>query len=267
MRPAGQWLADLPCQPGRTRLVMPESQTLTDVSALSSFPSGGCAIVVGASGGLGAAIADALETSGAFARVHRASRDGALPLDVTREETIADAAERLRADTAPLRLIFIATGFLHGEGAMPEKALRELDPQRLAHTFAVNAIGPALILKHFAPLLARSGKSVAAAVSAKVGSIGDNHLGGWYGYRASKAALNQFVRTAAVELRRSRPEAIAVALHPGTMHTALSAPFSKTGLDARAPDAAAEQLLAVIDGLTPAQSGGFFDYRGDPLPW
>jgi NAD(P)-dependent dehydrogenase (short-subunit alcohol dehydrogenase family) len=236
-------------------------------SSLATFPAGGSAVVIGASGGLGAAVADALEASGSFAEVHRASRSDALAVDVTREETIATAAERVRNDPAPLRLVFIATGFLHGDGAMPEKSLRELAPERLAQAFAVNAVGPALVLKHFAPLLARTGKSVAAVISAKVGSIGDNHLGGWYGYRASKAALNQFVRTTAIELRRSRPEAIAVALHPGTMHTALSAPFSKAGLDAREPAAAAAQLLAVIDGLTPAQSGGFFDYRGSPLPW
>lgn len=267
MRPVGQCPADLSAGFCRKTTCMQQILSLPEARRLTTIPEGGSAIVAGASGGLGAALADALAASGTFAHVYRTARTGSLKMDVTQEESIAAVAEHVRAQAVPLRLVFVATGFLHGPGAMPEKALRELDPQRLAQSFAVNAIGPALVLKHFLPLLARTGKTVAAVVSAKVGSIGDNHLGGWYGYRASKAALNQFLRTAAVELRRTRPEAVAVALHPGTMHTALSAPFSKAGLDARDPAAAAAQLMAVVDGLTPAQSGGFYDYRGEALPW
>ena len=130
----------------------------------------------------------------------------------------------------------------------------------------MNAIGPALMMKHFLPQLSRSGKSVFATLSAKVGSIGDNRLGGWYSYRASKAALNQLVRTAAIELSRSRPEAICVALHPGTVATPLSAPFAKAGLDVQTPTEAATAILSSIDGLTPLQTGGFFDNRANALP-
>jgi NAD(P)-dependent dehydrogenase (short-subunit alcohol dehydrogenase family) len=137
----------------------------------------------------------------------------------------------------------------------------------MGEAFAVNAIGPALLLKHLLPLLPPSGKSVFALLSARVGSIADNQLGGWYSYRASKAALNQIVRTAAVELRRRSPEALCVSLHPGTVHSRLSAPFTKSGLHVRPASDAAFDLLKVIDGLQPSQSGEFFDYRGEPLPW
>jgi NAD(P)-dependent dehydrogenase (short-subunit alcohol dehydrogenase family) len=241
--------------------------TLTVASSLASFPAGGLAVVAGARGGLGAALAQALEASGRFAAVVRAARAGDPPLDITDEASIARLAASVRETGAALRLVVAATGVLHGGGAMPEKALRELDPARLAHSFAVNAIGPALLMKHLLPLAPRDGKSVFAAISAKVGSIGDNHLGGWYGYRASKAALNQFVRTAAVEIARSRPHAVCVALHPGTMDTALSAPFSRAGLKVRPPAVAAAELLAVIDRLTPADTGAFLDYRGQRLPF
>lgn len=137
----------------------------------------------------------------------------------------------------------------------------------MAKAFALNAIGPALLMKHFLPLLPRAGKAVFVTLSAKVGSIGDNHLGGWYSYRASKAALNQLVRTAAIELHRVQPAAFCVALHPGTVASAPSAPFGKSGLEVRSPHDAAGLLLQVIDRLVPADSGGFFDYRGERLPW
>jgi NAD(P)-dependent dehydrogenase (short-subunit alcohol dehydrogenase family) len=137
----------------------------------------------------------------------------------------------------------------------------------MARAFALNAIGPALIMKHMLPLLPRTGKAVFATLSARVASIGDNRLGGWYSYRASKAALNQLVRTAAVELARRAPNAICVALHPGTVATSLSAPFSKDGLDIQTVDVSAARLLDVIDGLSPDQTGGFFDHLGAPIPW
>ena len=150
---------------------------------------------------------------------------------------------------------------------MPEKKLSQLDPAQLAHSFAVNAIGPALLMKHFLPRLARDGRAVFATLSARVGSIADNRAGGWYGYRASKAALNQLVRTAAIELARTHPRAVCVALHPGTVASALSSPFAKSGLDVQSPDLAAERLLTVIDHLTPDQTGGFFDHKGEPVPF
>ena len=225
------------------------------------------AVVVGASGAIGGAIHERLQETGEFAEVMALSRRGTPALDLTDEASIAEAAERVAARDLPLRLVFDATGYLHGAGAMPEKSLAELDAEALARNFALNAIGPALLMKHFLPLLPRQGRAVFATLSARVGSIGDNRLGGWYGYRAAKSALNQLVHSAAIELARRRKEAICVALHPGTVASSLSAPFAKTGLDVRPPAAAAADLLAVLDGLTPADSGGFFAYDGSAIPW
>ena len=223
------------------------------------------AVVVGA-GGIGAALLDRLRTEGAFARVIALGRHTAPPIDLLDETSIAAAAAEIAA-AGELRLVIDATGFLHDETRRPEKSWRELDPAALAHAFAVNAIGPALLMKHMLPLLPREGRAVFATLSARVGSIGDNRLGGWYGYRASKAALNQLLRTAAVELARKRPEALCVALHPGTVATGLSAPFAGTGRDIQSPAAAAARLLAVLGALGPGQSGGFFDHHGKPVPW
>jgi NAD(P)-dependent dehydrogenase (short-subunit alcohol dehydrogenase family) len=227
-----------------------------------NLPPGGVAVVIGASGGIGAALADALQADPKFARVVRLSRPA---LDLLDEASIAAAAESLRG--AEIRLVIDATGFLHGGGFMPEKTFRDLTPAHLAHAFAINAIGPALLMKYFLPILPRAGKTVFATLSAKVGSIGDNRIGGWYSYRAAKAALNQLVHSAAIELARTRPEAVCVALHPGTVASPLSAPFAKSGLNVRPPAQAARDLLSVIGGLTAAQSGGFFDYKGEELPW
>jgi len=231
------------------------------------FPEGGLAVVVGAAGGIGSAVAAVLDESGAFARTLRLARAGTPTLDITNEESVARAAQTTSATDLPVRLVFVSTGFLHDEGMRPERSLRDISPEHMAKAFAVNAIGPALVLKHFLPLLPRTGKAVCAVLSAKVGSIGDNQLGGWHSYRASKAALNQVVRTASIELARSRPEAICAAVHPGTVDTALSAPFAKRGLDVRPPDAAARQLVDVIAALTPRLNGAFLDYRGVELPW
>ena len=235
--------------------------------SLGSFPANGIAVVVGPSGGIGAAFVDRLKGAAVFAELVGLGRDTTPPLDLAAEDSIAAAAHHLAGLGADLRLVIDATGFLHGDGFMPEKGLRQLDPAHMAKAFAVNATGPALLMKHFLPLLPRTGKSVFATLSAKVGSIGDNDLGGWHSYRASKAALNQFVRCAAIELARRQRDAICVALHPGTVDTGLSAPFGKSGLDVQPPAIAAERLLSVIDALKPEDTGGFFDYRGDRLPW
>ncbi|MDO9599421.1 MAG: SDR family NAD(P)-dependent oxidoreductase [Azoarcus sp.] len=232
-----------------------------------SFPRGGLAVVVGASGALGKALADGLEAGGHFDEVIRLGRHTTPALDLLDEESIEQAVKVLSGRPAPLRLVIDATGFLHGEGMQPERSWKHLDPVHLAHSFAINAIGPALLMKHFLPRLARDGKSLFASLSARVGSIGDNRLGGWYGYRASKAALNQLLHTAAVELGRSHPAAVCTALHPGTVESSLSAPFARTGLEVQSPVLAAERLLAVMDTLTAAESGGFFDHRGREIPW
>ena len=140
--------------------------------------------------------------------------------------------------------------------------MSQLDAAYLEHVFRINTLGPALVMKHFLPLLPKRGRCVAGFLSARVGSIGDNALGGWYGYRASKAALNQLVKTAAIELTRRNWDSICVALHPGTVASALSQPFAKTGLNVRPPEVAASELLRVLDGLSPADTGALIDHRG-----
>lgn len=218
------------------------------------------AIVIGSSGGIGRAMADCLDASGVAVR--RLSRSGGT-IDLTDEASIAQAAQGAAAD-APYDLILVATGLLHGDGLTPEKSLRDLTGDRLLHSFAVNAVGPALVAKHFLPLLPQRGRAVFACLSARVGSISDNRSGGWYGYRASKAALNMLVKTIAIEARRARPGAICVALHPGTVDTRLSKPFQR-GVPAErlfAPDFSAELLLDVLDGLVPEDSGWCFAWDG-----
>jgi NAD(P)-dependent dehydrogenase (short-subunit alcohol dehydrogenase family) len=234
--------------------------------SLSSYPQGGLAVVFGASGGIGAALLAELTDAGNFGAVMGLSRriDG---IDLTDEASIVTAANRISQTGLPLRLVIVATGLLHEGALQPEKTWRQLDPQVLATSFAINAIGPALLAKHLLPLLPRQGKSVFAALSAKVGSIGDNRLGGWYGYRAAKAALNQLMHTAAIELARTRPEAICVTLHPGTVATPLSAPFGNPNHPPLAPQAAARRLLTVLDQATSADTGLLLDHSGVPLPW
>jgi NAD(P)-dependent dehydrogenase (short-subunit alcohol dehydrogenase family) len=233
----------------------------------STWPPGGLAIVAGAGGGIGSAVARVLDDSGMFARTLRLTRKGKAPLDLNDEGSIALAARYAVETELPVRLVFVATGFLHDSETRPERSLRDVSPEHMAKAFAVNAIGPALLLKYFLPLLPKAGKAMLAVLSAKVGSIGDNRLGGWHSYRASKAALNQIVRTASIELARTRPEAICVALHPGTVDTPLSKPFAKRGLDVRTPDPAARQLLNVIAALEPRHNGTFLNHDGSELPW
>ena len=234
---------------------------------MEGFSPGGLAAIFGSSGAIGSAVADALEQCGAFAQVLRFSRGTTPALDLADEAAIAACAAAIKAHGRPLRLAFDATGFLHGSGFMREKRLRQIDPAHMAHAFAVNAIGPALLMKHVTPLLAGEGKAVFATLSARVGSIGDNRLGGWHAYRASKAALNQMVRTVSIELSRRKPEAICVALHPGTVESDLSEPFAKSGLDVRPPHEAARQLLTVLDALDASANGGFLDHHGKAIDW
>lgn len=227
----------------------------------------GSAVIIGASGGIGAALADALEEEGAHDQVWRLSRRTG-DLDLTEEASIEAAAARVAAGPAP-SLVVVATGILHDGASGPEKALKDLDPVWLARTYAVNAIGPALVAKHFLPLMARTGTPVLAALSARVGSISDNKLGGWHGYRASKAALNMLLRGAAIEARRHYDRSIVVGLHPGTVDTALSKPFQGNLAPGKlfAPDRAAVQLLDVIDGLKPQDSGKLFAWDGAEIPF
>ena len=230
------------------------------------------AVVLGAGGGLGQALATTLVFDG-WTEVHALSRAGE-PLkgahagvaDVIDEASLAAAAARIGG---PIDLIFVTAGVLSGRAARPERRLDDLTPEGLAESFAVNVAGPALAAKHFAPLLPRDRRAVLAVLSARVGSIADNRLGGWYCYRASKAALNMVVRTLAVELARTHPHAACAALHPGTVDTPLSRPFQR-GVPAgrlQTPVAAARRLIDTAASLNPTDSGGFFDADGAALPF
>lgn len=218
------------------------------------------AVVIGASGGIGAALTARLTAQGHHVTALSRSADG---LDITDEASIA---HHLGALTGPFDRLFVTTGALELNGTPPEKTLRALDAQAMAAQFALNAIGPALVLKHALPLIPRDAPSKIAILSARVGSIGDNGLGGWYAYRAAKAALNQLVHTAAIELARSHKQAVLACLHPGTVATPLTAKYAG-GHPTVPPEQAAAHLIAVLDSLTPAQTGGFFDWQGKAIPW
>jgi NAD(P)-dependent dehydrogenase (short-subunit alcohol dehydrogenase family) len=228
----------------------------------------GRALVFGAGGGVGGALAARLADQGyemaALARRPLLDWPGRQArFDLEDEASLAAAAAELK-EGAPIRRIIVATGLLHAEGVSPERSNAALDAAQLLRLYAVNAVGPALIAKHFLPLLPRDEPSVFAALSARVGSISDNRLGGWHSYRASKAALNMLIQTMAIELKRTRPQAILVGLHPGTVDTALSKPFQRGVPEGRlfTPDESAERLLTVMDGLGPEDSGGVFAWDG-----
>ncbi len=243
---------------------------------MRSLLPGGTVMVVGASGGLGAALVSALAEMPEIGRVIALSRRAApgcdpaervwhAPVDLLDEDSIAAAAASV---TGPLRLVLVATGLLHGAGLEPEKTFRALDPEAMVRSYRVNAVGPALVAKHMLPLLARPGRSVFAVLSARVGSIGDNRSGGWHAYRASKAALNMILRNLAIEVARRTPETLCVGLHPGTVDTPLSRPYQRGVAEGRlfAPAWSAARLLSVVDGLEPAQSGSVLDWSGAVVP-
>ncbi len=221
------------------------------------------AVVIGASGGIGAAVADRLEADARFAVVHRLSRSGT-GFDLEDEASIAGAAARVAAGPMPT-LVFVATGVLH-HGHEPERSYRAMSAEHLLRDYRINTVGPALVAKHFAPLLPRDRRAVFAALSARVGSIGDNRLGGWHSYRASKAALNMILRNLAIEMGRMHAQAVVAGLHPGTVDTALSTPFRKGVPELFTPARSAEAMLAVLDRLTPADSGGVFAWDGARVP-
>lgn len=220
------------------------------------------ALVIGASGGIGGAVRTALVRRLGDADVVALSRADH-GIDVTDEDSVATA---LGALAGPFDLIFVATGALQGAGRPPEKALRDLAPEALVDQFRVNALGPLMVLKHATRLMPRDRRAVFAALSARVGSIGDNRLGGWYAYRMAKAALNQGLHTAAIEIARTHARSICVALHPGTVATRFTADYAGRHRTV-SPEEAAANLLGVIDRLTPADTGGFLDWAGERIPW
>lgn len=230
---------------------------------LASLPHGFGAVVIGASGGIGSGICDLLGEQSHIGSLHPLSRtkNG---IDLTDEASIKDAAEALK--DRPFQLLICATGVLEIDGHSPEKSLRQIDPDIMMRQFGINAIGPALIAKHMLPLMDRKTRSLVAFLSARVGSIGDNRLGGWISYRSSKAALNQIVKTASIEYARTHPEMVLTAIHPGTVRTKLSDPYSSGHPTVSAQDAAIS-ILSTLDGLTPDRSGSFIAYDGSAIPW
>ena len=245
------------------------------MSDLARFPDRARALVVGASGGIGSALADRLDAHPRFDTVLRTARHPAaasdvLTLDLTRDASIDACAAAVRERTDTLHLVLICAGLLHDDpaGVKPEKRLQDLSRDALARSFDVNAVGPLLLARALAPLVPRRDHAVWGTLSARVGSIEDNRLGGWYAYRAAKAAQNMFTRNLAIELGRRHRGLAVVALHPGTVATDLSAPF-------RAPDAAgvftpetsAARLLEVVDGLDASATGRFLAWDGSEIPW
>lgn len=232
------------------------------------------AIVFGSSGGIGSALVRKLVAAGPFAPVFAISRSGpALDgaenrrADFTDEATLHALAEEIAA-AGPLRLCIIASGLLSDGDLQPEKSYRALDLRSLRRVFEANTFGPALIAKHMLPLMPKAERSVFAALSARVGSISDNRLGGWHAYRASKAALNMLIRNFAIEQARRAPGNICVGLHPGTVDTGLSKPFQSNvpGEKLFFPEQAADYLLDVIHRLTPEDSGKCLDWAGKEIP-
>ena len=240
------------------------------------------ALIVGASQGIGLEFVHQLLQTNSIERIYATyrTRNSALleiadprlhclPMDITEESQIAALVQEIQIKTAALHYVINCVGVLH-EGAMqPEKSLRQLNAEQLLHYFQVNSIGAVLLAKHVQPLLKHSDRAILATISAKIGSIGDNYLGGWYGYRASKAALNMFMRTTAIEYKRTCPRAIIVTLHPGTTDTRLSRPFQRNVPPEKLfpVERTVQQLLTVLDQLQDSDSGEFFSWDGSRLPW
>lgn len=231
---------------------------------MDSLPEGYRAMVIGASGAIGCALLQQLQTDKRCALAIGVSRQSAPGLDLLSEPSIAACAQKLVAQ-GPFHVVLDATGALTVNGRGPEKRLDELDGAHLLKALHLNAVGPGLLLKHFVPLLAPGQRVIWGKLSARVGSIEDNRKGGWYGYRAAKAALNMLLQTAAIEIARRRPLAVVAALQPGTVQSALSQPF--VGDDAMRPDEAARRLLDAVNGLQPTGRAHFVDHRGQPIAW
>ena len=224
------------------------------------------AVIVGATGAIGNAIANEMESLG-FKDVLKVGTNTAPSIDFNNENTILKTIEFVKNINKPISILFDATGILHQDNSMPEKTLKKIDIDFAKKNFLINAIGPALLIKHFVPLLDNEDKAVFATLSAKVGSISDNGYGGWYSYRASKSALNQFIKTASIETKVKNKKAIIVALHPGTVKSKLSEPFQKINLKIQNPEESAKNLIKVINTLDYDQSGKFLNWDGSEIPW
>ena len=226
------------------------------------------ALVIGGTGSIGSAVIKELKNRN-FTNVISLNRSSNPPLDLLDESSIKKAADFIKGRQKSLCLLFDATGILHNEdqNQMPEKTYKNIDLTFMKKNFEINVMGPALVMKHFLPLLDKDQKSIFATLSAKVGSISDNRYGGWYSYRASKAALNQMIKTASIELKMKNRNAICVAIHPGTVTSKLSKPFQKDNLKIQSNEESAKNITGVIVGLKVSNSGLFFDWNGSIINW
>ena len=231
---------------------------------MSLLPKPFTALVIGASGTIGSSFINLLESNSSCSKVIGIHRNSPHAIDYHHPETIEESAHSL-ASRGPFQLIINTIGALHSEDWMPEKKLGDLNQAQLTEMFNINTIGPALTIKHFSKLLDPA-HGVMATLSAKVGSIEDNRLGGWYSYRASKAALNMIFKTAAIELARTKPNVALIALHPGTVNSRLSQPFRGQQIG-RDPLEAAQDMLNVLENVSKEDSGSFLSYKGEKLPW
>ena len=222
-------------------------------------------MIIGSTGAVGSALLHVLQDDLRCGQAIGLSRSTQPPVDFEDETTIEHAAAQV-AEGGDVHLVIDATGMLHDDLVSPEKALSQISPAAMHRSFLINTTGPALLLKYFHRLLPRRHKSCFASLSARVGSIGDNRLGGWYGYRASKAALNMIIKTAAIELARTRPDNVCLAIHPGTVQSPLSQPFA-AGTNAVEPEVSALHIIQVIDQTTAEQSGSFLAYDGQRVDW
>ena len=223
------------------------------------------ALVVGSSGAIGGSFAQAFLSDPQCTHVELVSRGSQSNFDLTNHESIS-AQATLSSAKGPYEIIIDATGAIAINGVGPEKALHNVRPDQLMQSFLVNAIGPAMVLRYFSPLLA-SGSSVYAKLSARVGSITDNGKGGWYGYRSSKAALNMLLQTAAIELQRKNPNLCVVALQPGTVKSKLSEPFANNSVALLEPRESVAGMLGALRALQPKSGAYFLDHKGLEIPW
>ena len=226
-----------------------------------------CAIIFGSNGGIGREIYNLVKLDPSFKSVYGLSRNSEISFDYFSEESIKNAAEIISSKSLNIRLVVICTGFLYDDLNKPEKSFKEINVDYLEKSFYLNVIGPGLIMKYFAPLIPRKEKVIFATLSAKVGSISDNYLGGWFSYRSSKAALNQLVKSFSIELNRKNKDIICLSIHPGTVDTKLSKPFKKNGLNTRKPKEAANDIIKVLKKINISHNGKLLDYKGNEIPY
>ena len=224
------------------------------------------AVVIGNSGSIGSAIEKELSDQG-FKNIIGFNRSSNPRLDLLNEETIAQSAQFIKDKDIPVSIVFDATGLLHDDNNMPEKTYKNIDQIFMRKNFEINVMGPALIMKYFLPLLDKEEKSIFASISAKVGSISDNRYGGWYSYRASKAALNQMIKTASIEMKMKNQNAICLAIHPGTVESKLSKPFQKNDLTIQSPQESASNIFKILTSSTSKDTGSFYNWDGKIIDW